>query len=144
MNPRNRQSAVPAPPPLTDAALDAALRDDAILPSSGFAASVMAAVQRESAAPAALVFPWKRALPGLIVAVAVLALLLGVLVSAAVRAFHTAPRAAASIPAVSLRWRVDLQPLFHNTAPAAIVWVLLALAFSALTLLLCRRLVSAR
>ncbi|MGA8111797.1 MAG: hypothetical protein WB974_20315 [Acidobacteriaceae bacterium] len=141
MNPHNRKS---APPPLTDAAFDATLRDDAILPSSGFAASVMAAVQRESAAPAALAFPWKRALPGLIVAIAVLALLFGVLVSAAVRAFHTAGHASASIPAVSLDWHIDLQPLFHNTAPAAIVWVLLALAFSGLTLLLCRRLVSAR
>ena len=36
-----------------------------IAPSSGFASSVMAAVQSEAAAPPPIPFPWKRALPGL-------------------------------------------------------------------------------
>ena len=35
-----------------------------ILPSAGFAASVMEAVRREVATPPPLSFPWKRALPG--------------------------------------------------------------------------------
>ena len=49
--------------------IDRALaREDDILPSSGFAASVMDAVRREAAAPPPIPFPWKRALPGLVVA----------------------------------------------------------------------------
>lgn len=43
--------------------------EEEILPSSGFAASVMEAVRREAAAPPPIPFPWKRALPGLIVSV---------------------------------------------------------------------------
>lgn len=39
--------------------------DDAIVPSSGFTASVIEAVEREASMPPAIPFPWKRALPGL-------------------------------------------------------------------------------
>jgi hypothetical protein len=46
--------------------LDRSLADDeAIVPSSGFAASVMDAVTREALEPPAIPFPWTRALPGL-------------------------------------------------------------------------------
>jgi hypothetical protein len=41
-----------------------------IVPSSGFVASVMEAVQQEAAAPAPIPFPWKWALPGFVVSVA--------------------------------------------------------------------------
>jgi hypothetical protein len=44
------------------------LHEEEILPSSGFAVSVMEAVRREAAAPQPIPFPWKRALPGLILA----------------------------------------------------------------------------
>jgi hypothetical protein len=37
---------------------------DEIVPSSGFAANVMDAVQRESSAPPPIRFPWQRAVPG--------------------------------------------------------------------------------
>jgi hypothetical protein len=40
--------------------------DDSIVPSSGFAASVMEAVRRDAETPPPIPFPWKRALPGLI------------------------------------------------------------------------------
>jgi hypothetical protein len=46
--------------------------DEILLPSSGFAAAVMDAVRRETAAPAPIPFPWRRALPGLIVSVIVI------------------------------------------------------------------------
>ncbi|MGA9427353.1 MAG: hypothetical protein WBV33_19905, partial [Terracidiphilus sp.] len=46
--------------------------EDALVPSSGFAGSVMERVEAEAAAPPPIPFPWKRALPGLVVAVAVL------------------------------------------------------------------------
>jgi hypothetical protein len=51
-------------------------REDEILPSSGFAVSVMDAVRREAVAPPPIPFPWMRALPGLVVAGFVLALVL--------------------------------------------------------------------
>jgi len=41
------------------------LEQDTLLPSSGFAQSVMDTIQQEAAAPAPLPFPWKLALPGL-------------------------------------------------------------------------------
>jgi hypothetical protein len=40
--------------------------EDAIVPSSGFLASVMERVKEESAMPAPIPFPWKRALPGFV------------------------------------------------------------------------------
>jgi hypothetical protein len=40
-------------------------RNDNIVPSSGFTASVMEALTREATAPPPIPFPWKRALPGL-------------------------------------------------------------------------------
>lgn len=141
MNLRNRKS--DASPALSDATLDAVLGNDTILPSSGFVASVMATVESEATAPA-LAFPWKRAIPGLVAAAAVLALLLGVVVSLVLRAFQTGPRAAAPLPAASPGWHLDLQPLFHSTGPAAVFWVMSALVLSAGTLLLCRRLLSSR
>jgi hypothetical protein len=44
-------------------------KEEELLPSSGFVASVMDAVQREAVAPPPIPFPWKRALPGMIAAV---------------------------------------------------------------------------
>jgi hypothetical protein len=41
------------------------IREGNIVPSSGFAVSVMDAVTREATAPPPIPFPWKRALPGL-------------------------------------------------------------------------------
>jgi hypothetical protein len=50
--------------------LDRMLSSDGdIVPSSGFANSVMDAVRREAATPPAIRFPWKRVLPGVIVSV---------------------------------------------------------------------------
>ena len=50
--------------------------EPAILPSSEFTASVMAAIRREASAPAPLAFPWTRALPGLVASSLSLAVLL--------------------------------------------------------------------
>src|SRR5215467_10118952 len=51
---------------------DRIMQQEEILPSSGFAASVMEAVRAEAAAPPPIPFPWKRALPGAIFAAATL------------------------------------------------------------------------
>ena len=41
--------------------------EEALVPSSGFLASVMERVREEASAPAPIPFPWKRALPGMVV-----------------------------------------------------------------------------
>ena len=50
--------------------------DDSIVPSSGFAASVMEAVRRDADVPPPIPFPWKRVLPGLVYCLGALAALL--------------------------------------------------------------------
>jgi len=55
--------------------------EDSIVPSSGFAASVMEAVQREAETLPPIPFPWKRALPGLVSCVGALIILLVVIFS---------------------------------------------------------------
>ena len=42
--------------------------EEAIVPSSGFLAGVMERVQEEASMPAPIPFPWKRAVPGLVLA----------------------------------------------------------------------------
>jgi hypothetical protein len=45
--------------------------DEELIPSSGFLASVMERVQEESRMPAPIPFPWKRAVPGILLAAGV-------------------------------------------------------------------------
>jgi hypothetical protein len=42
------------------------LEQDMLLPSSGFAVSVMDAIEQQAAAPAPIPFPWKWAIPGVV------------------------------------------------------------------------------
>jgi hypothetical protein len=46
-------------------------REEELVPSSGFLAAVMERVEEESRAPAPILFPWKRALPGFVLAAVV-------------------------------------------------------------------------
>ncbi len=46
--------------------------EEAIVPSSGFLDAVMARVMEEATLPAPIPFPWKRALPGFVVAAGIL------------------------------------------------------------------------
>ncbi|MGO8758072.1 MAG: hypothetical protein ACLQG3_08110 [Terracidiphilus sp.] len=46
--------------------------EEEIVPSSGFAASVMERVREEAAMPAPIPFPWKRAIPGILLTAGVL------------------------------------------------------------------------
>jgi hypothetical protein len=46
--------------------------EDEIIPSSGFLGEVMARVREEAAAPLPIPFPWKRAVPGILLLVGVL------------------------------------------------------------------------
>ncbi len=42
--------------------------EDELIPTSGFAASVMERIEDEAAAPPPIPFPWKRAVPGMVLA----------------------------------------------------------------------------
>ena len=110
------------------------LEQDTLLPSSGFAASVMDAIQQEAAAPAPIPFPWKWALPG------IAALLVGLvmLCRLAVTTIHSFSQN----PATGSDW---VAWLFSSAQPAVILRtqvapVLLALAASFACVALCRRL----
>jgi hypothetical protein len=97
-------------------------RGDELLPSSGFATSVMEAVRREAAAPPAIPFPWKRALPGLVVGACTL---IGALVTGVAAIVRLASGSVASQAAVSTL--PALPSLFHGGIQSAAIWTILAL-----------------
>ena len=114
-------------------------REDEILPSSGFATSVMDAVRREAAAPPPIPFPWKRALPGLVVGcfALVLVLVAGVRVIAQLDK-ATGPQASMSSPSVA-------PLLFHGGGiESAATWTVLALLLALVSVKLSVRLTSGR
>ena len=126
---------------LTDAQLDAALstRADRIDPTAGFVDSVMAVIQRESAAPAPIPFPWRRAFPGLVAALATLAFL-AVLVTSVL---GSVPRNNAAVPDTSLPMHPEFLPLFHVMPSPAAFGLVISAVVTLGTLVLCRRLLSA-
>lgn len=130
------------PPPLTDADIARALASgrDSLLPSSGFSASVMAAIAHDASAPAPIPFPWKRALPGFAAIAVALALLVATLISM----FLSAP----SVPAAAQTNAVDsaaLLPFLHSTQSANIViWTAVAIGAGIVSLVYFRRLLATR
>jgi hypothetical protein len=125
-----------------------ATANDSILPSSGFAESVMTAVHREALAPAPLAFPWKRALPGMIGAVAAAVLLIAAIVSF----LRSAPAPGSAHPLAQIALSSSptssaLTALFTNHATGrgtGTLWLAISLVISLSCLSLCRRLVSPR
>ncbi|MBZ5547864.1 MAG: hypothetical protein LAO22_07825 [Acidobacteriia bacterium] len=99
--------------------------DEELLPSSGFAASVMDAVRREAAVPPPIPFPWKRALPGLAVAGLTLVLVVLVFAAEATQLGREAPSAQ-----VSVWWMSRLTPIMMATTTPTAGWTLLALALT--------------
>jgi len=60
-------------PETDDAVIDRILvAEEELIPSSGFLAATMERVREEAAMPKSIPFPWLRALPGIVVAVAAL------------------------------------------------------------------------
>ncbi len=114
-------------------------REHEIVPSSGFTASVMDAVRREAAAPAPIPFPWKRALPGLIVGGLALVLVLVTGVVAIARLGRAS--ATAEIPMLSPS-RLPL--FFQGTMASAASWTVLALLVTLVSVKLSMRWVSGR
>ncbi len=75
---------------MSDDELDRILSgEQGIVPSANFARNVMAKVRQEAAAPPPIPFPWKRALPGLVLCVlSVVAMCAAVLVRPASQPLH--------------------------------------------------------
>lgn len=113
--------------------------EEEILPSSGFAASVMDAVRREANAPPPIPFPWRRALP--LIAAASVALVLVVVVL--VMGIAQFGRGGAGSPSPG-EWTPTLPAFVNATLTSAAGWVLLALAVSFGSVALSRRLASGR
>ncbi|HEY1808791.1 MAG TPA: hypothetical protein VGG42_09525 [Acidobacteriaceae bacterium] len=131
--------------PLTDADIARALASehDHLLPSSGFAASVMAAIAHETSAPAPIPFPWKRAVPGIVAIGAALALLIAVLVSMVLSA-PAAPPAPAPVQASAID-TAALLPFLHSTQGANVVlWTAVAAGAFIVSLVYFRRLLTSR
>jgi len=107
---------------MTRDALDRILSaEDQIVPSSGFAASVMDAVRREAATPPPIPFPWKRALPGLVLGIVALA---GLLVAGfAPRTPENAPAAPSAFSLTQLLTAARIAALRADGAG----WIALAL-----------------
>jgi hypothetical protein len=113
-------------------------REDEILPSSGFAVSVMEAVRREATVPPPIPFPWKRALPGLVVAGSALALILVGGVVAIVQLSK------ATTPPLSMSAPPEMPPIFSSGIESAAVWTVLALLVTFVSVKLSMRLASGR
>jgi hypothetical protein len=90
--------------------------EDGIVPSSGFAFSVMDAVRCDAGAPP-IAFPWKRALPGLVCCIALLAVLFTYLMRSS-----PSPGVPVGLPAI-----------LHATTNTPAGWVALALLASILS-----------
>ena len=114
------------------------LREDEIRPSSGFAASVMDAVRREALAPPQIPFPWKRALPVMVVGGIALLLTLWVFVTGVLRMSR---HVAVSLP--SLAWLYSASPTI-NVAMSAIGWTAAALALALASVIFSFRLTGRR
>jgi len=99
-------------------------REDEILPSSGFAASVMEAVRREAAVPPPIPFPWKRALPCAVMAAVALALTSWVFV----RALAQLSRGSGN--AHSAEMLTSVLPIVRTAITPAIGWTVAALALA--------------
>lgn len=97
-------------------------KEEEILPSSGFAASVMEAVAREAAAPPPIPFPWKRALPGL---TAVGLALVSIIVASILLLHHGVP--SQPLPA---EWHSALASLLQASKALGVNWIALALLLS--------------
>lgn len=109
--------------------------EEALIPSSGFMASVMERVQEEAAAPAPIPFPWKRAVPGILLAG-------GVFVWGGLELARLGP-VGAGLDALDSLTSVHLSAAMVLPLESA-GWVALALGISLLSWLLSRRLAGSR
>lgn len=105
-----------------DDELDRILSETEILPSSGFTASVMDAVRHEAEAPPAIPFPWKRALPGIVVGGAMLGVVIVLMIVQLARGTWAAPLPPA--------WDTAFHSIAQTTLRLGGPWVAVALLTS--------------
>jgi hypothetical protein len=113
-----------------DRILSRSLAEEELVPSSGFAASVMEAVRREATEPPPIPFPWKRALAGLIAAGLTL---VWVVIEIVLQLRHNV-----ETPHSSAGWTSAWRPVLHAVMGAHGAWLALAgalVASAALSLL---------
>ena len=114
-------------------------REEELLPSSGFAASVMDAVQRESALPPPIPFPWKRALPGLLVAALALLAVAAVFVVGVAQLI----RHGAGGP-FAIFWESGWTTVIAGTANPTVAWIFATLVLTLASVMLSLRLAGTR
>jgi hypothetical protein len=111
------------------AAVDSILAtEEPLIPSSGFLASVMERIHEQARLPLPIPFPWKRALPGIL-------LFIGALVWGAVELVRHGLPAGSGITLTQPHLSATLERPLQQAA-----WVALALCVSLLSWLLSRRL----
>jgi hypothetical protein len=118
---------------MSDDELDRILSSEqGIVPSANFARNVMAKVRLEAAGPPPLPFPWKRALPGLVLCVLSLA---AMCVAASVRP-ESQPLREASGPSIWTGLLSDSIRLLRAANVGGLGWIVLALllTFASVTL----------
>jgi hypothetical protein len=114
-------------------------REGEIMPSSGFVVSVMEAVRREATAPPPIPFPWKRALPGMVVGGLMLALV-GIGVVLVISRVGGAPvTSPLPVPPPS-----GMSALFQGGIESAVRWTVLSLLTAFVCVKLSMRLASDR
>ncbi len=102
--------------------------EEELIPSSGFMASVMERVQEEAQMPAPIPFPWKRFIPGIVLASGVFGWGTFELIRAGLPALGSLPLSAPHLSTADLR------------SIESAGWVALALGVSLISWLLSRRL----
>lgn len=102
--------------------------EEDLIPSSGFLASVMESVREEARLPKPIPFPWKRAVPGILLTGSVFGL-------GAVGLFRLGLPAVSWIPLIPQHLNAAIEQPLEEAG-----WVALALAASLLSWLLSRRL----
>lgn len=107
--------------------------EEELLPSSGFVASVMERVQEEAAAPPPIPFPWKRAIPGIV-------MVAGVFGWGGFELIHLGISKPGLPTLSSLTLILQHLPAAAVVYTESAVWISLALGASLLSCLLSRRL----
>jgi len=111
-----------------------------LVPSSGFVKNVMDAVRQEAAAPPPIPFPWRRALPGLILCV------LAVVAGGVIAVLRPWPQRVYPAPEPSFwtgLWS-DLTALLSAANIGGLGWIVLALLLTFASVMLPLRLIGRR